>query len=655
MFRAYILTTFMLLLFSSKAQTNEGLKPYSFLHPEISATGIPAVELPAPDPNTLKALDEQDAKTGALPKFSRSIYTQLNLQNCGTWITNPDGSKLWMLHLKSKDALGLIPFYNRFYIPKNATLHVYNSDKSQVLGAFTHINNPESGYYCTGLIQGEQITLEYYQPAEISEQAQIQITEVGYAYRWINSFVDNTRDFGDAAFCEVNANCSEGNNFRNQQRSAVRILVQSSTGQGWCSGNLINNMRHDLTPYLLSAQHCAEGTSNNQYNQWVFYFNYEAPGCSNPSTQGTLANRFLVGCSKKADSNDNGGDSGSDFLLLQFNATVPTNYNPYFSGWNNTNTAPTSGVCFHHPEGDIKKISTYTTTATNNQWGSASGSHWRVRWASTPNGHGVTEPGSSGSCLYNSAGHIVGQLTGGDSYCQSPTLPDYFGKMSYNWTNNGSNSNNRLKPWLDANDYAMTIASGMEPACNLLNLFLKTDEHGSDIRWQIRNSANVVMYAAGPLYDTPNGVTYNVPLCLPDDCYTLTLFDSYGDGLEGNLTGDMKLTGNSGAVTYAQLSNPNFGAQVDFNFCYPVTNLSEITEDAIRVYPNPSSGIFYIQNGTGTLLKATLYDVTGRSVKQITTENNITTLDLSAENSGIYILEVLNANGRSTYKLVVHE
>jgi hypothetical protein len=415
-------------------------------------------------------LDKIDSKTGELPKFSRSVYTNITLDNSGSWSYLPDGGRVWRLQISSAGALALIPFYNKFYLPKGATLHVYTPNKQEMLGAYTHTDNPATGFYCTGLIHGEECVIEYYEPKEVIGKGQLSVNEVGYAYRWVKPLVDNgERGFGDADACEVNVNCSEGNLYQDQKRSVVRILVQSSGGQGWCSGALINNVRLDCTPYLLSAQHCSDGTSSSQFSQWVFYFNYEAPSCSNPVSQGSLASKTVVGCTRKADSNDNGGDTGSDFLLLELNSQPSSTYNVFYSGWNISNTASGSGVSIHHPDADIKKISTYTNTVTSSKWGNTvNGTHWRVVWASTANGHGVTEPGSSGGPLFNAQGQIVGQLTGGDSYCNTPTAPDLYGKFSYNWTSNGNTANRQLKPWLDPDNTGITSLGGSNFPCGVL-------------------------------------------------------------------------------------------------------------------------------------------------------------------------------------------
>ncbi|HVR98186.1 MAG TPA: fibronectin type III domain-containing protein, partial [Thermoanaerobaculia bacterium] len=90
-----------------------------------------------------------------------------------------------------------------------------------------------------------------------------------------------------------------------------------------------------------------------------------------------------------------------------------------------------------------------------------------AKWATDPPGPvtvpGVTEPGSSGSPLYNSAGRFVGQLHGGPSACGATgnNLSDYYGRFSVSWTGGGTNST-RLSNWLDAGATGATAISGID-------------------------------------------------------------------------------------------------------------------------------------------------------------------------------------------------
>jgi hypothetical protein len=259
--------------------------------------------------------------------------------------------------------------------------------------------------------------------------------------------------FGDSEPCQVNANCPEENSQPNANKAAVRILLRNGNLQGWCSGTLINNTAYDFKPYLLTAEHCAiisRFASARDLIDWVFFFNYASPNCSNPATEIGLDNDFLIGASLVARSNDNGGDFGSDFLLLELNNQVPQSFNAIYAGWNRSEINQGQGVCYHHPAGDIKKVSTYKRGATLGSFGEETpNTHWVLSWDQTTNGYGTTEGGSSGSSLLDANGQILGVLTGGSSSCSDKDLNDFYGTMAYGWTRNGSQSINQLRPWLD--------------------------------------------------------------------------------------------------------------------------------------------------------------------------------------------------------------
>ena len=262
--------------------------------------------------------------------------------------------------------------------------------------------------------------------------------------------------------CEVNVRCSpEGDDWTLQKNGVVRLSVVDPGGAGWCSGSVVDNTAHDLKPYILSAFHCGVNSTAANFLVWKAYFLYERTGCTTGSAS---ASKVMTGCVKRADSNDGGGNSGSDFLLVEMNNPIPGNYFPYWNGWNASGTGSTGGVGIHHPAGSEKKISTFTVTTQSSAWG-ATNTHWRVTWASTTNGWGVTEGGSSGSPLFNNAGLIIGTLTGGASYCNSVVPganddPDYYGKLSYHWDMNPGPASEYLGVWLDPVGGGSTTTTG---------------------------------------------------------------------------------------------------------------------------------------------------------------------------------------------------
>ncbi|MGB0177580.1 MAG: T9SS type A sorting domain-containing protein, partial [Owenweeksia sp.] len=139
--------------------------------------------------------------------------------------------------------------------------------------------------------------------------------------------------------------------------------------------------------------------------------------------------------------------------------------------WNRKgDDVPKRGATIHHPNGDIKKISSYNDPATTGSFdGRVSGTHWLVRWNSTANGYGTTEAGSSGCPIYDENGLLRGVLTGGAASCSSVNGQDYFGKFSYSWAGNGNIPSRRLRDWLDPTNTGFLAVNGAYPGDSIPN------------------------------------------------------------------------------------------------------------------------------------------------------------------------------------------
>lgn len=428
--------------------------------------------LSAPSEAELSDAMNHPEKNGDLYVIARLLSVQYNTLNSGQWKYYEDGSKLWRLQVEVENARGLDFYFSKLEIPKGAVIHTYSPNTELFAKPIFENPNLETSAYATPIVTGSTVVLEYFQPADVKGNPVIEVEAVGYYFRGIEFVSDfiakDYSDNGASASCMVNANCSEGSSFQNQKRATVKLIVRIGNSAGLCSGAMINNTAQDCKRYLLTAQHCGASASTANLGQWKFYFNFESPNCANvtSATANTLDNQVLTGCSKRAASGTTSDVSHSDFLLLELSSTIPTAYNVYYAGWDRNTTAASSGVGFHHPSGDIKKVSTYTTSLQSGTWtNGVTNAHWVVRWAQTTNGHAVTEGGSSGSPLFNSAGRIVGDLSGGSSYCSTPNNPDLYGKFSYSWTSAGTTNDRQLKPWLDPNNTGAFTLDGRN-ACD---------------------------------------------------------------------------------------------------------------------------------------------------------------------------------------------
>jgi hypothetical protein len=440
-----ILTLLALGIFSQlKAQISEGGTPPSFNYTSSLRSELVSKDIPVTfNVEDLLLTDEWLVSNGSPLRVATSIPVDLTIEKDGYWSELPGGEKIWQLRIRAEGAKALMLYYKAFFIPEGGKLFIYNADKTQVLGAYTHKTNPRQAAFATEFVAGDDLIREDV-AAPSDEQPLIEINEIGYGYNHLEGTYDS--ELRSSGSCMVNINCSEGTAWQKEKAGVCSTVQKIGKSSYICSGSLVNNTAKDFKPYVLMAYHCMEASSGSsgktvstaeEMKQWLFYFNYERLGCTNsfPATTKTM-----TGCTKMASSPL---DGGSDGLLLLLDQEIPEDYNVYYNGWDRTNTEPLSGVNIHHPDGDYKKISTYTKKGEHATWqGSdsvigARTAHWNVIFAETENGHGVTEGGSSGSPLFNQNHLIVGTLSGGSSSCDNLNGLNLFGKLAYHWNKNG--------------------------------------------------------------------------------------------------------------------------------------------------------------------------------------------------------------------------
>ncbi len=446
MTKSFFLSFFLLLSLVTFSQQGDGGLPKTFKE-VVDYNKIDKRVFDEPNITALKIEDSLTDNSGTAPwRFGFNNNTNINISNSGIWINLPNGDRIWQLVVVCKNALTINLTFSQTVIPTGNELYVYNPSKDFILGKFTasHLYNGELG---TELVPGEMTIVEYFVPKG-SSIGNVNICTVTHGYRTPNEFL--LKAFGGSGACNVNVNCPEGAAWT-QQRNSVVMLVSGSNG--FCTGALINNTLNDGKPYVLTANHCYSNPAT-----WIFRFQWESTSCINPSTSPTF--QSLSGAVLRAQG------TPSDFCLVEItgglvNGTVPAAYTPYFSGWDNTETISPSAVCIHHPSGDIKKIAIENNALISTSFGgSPSNSHWGVlSWDL-----GVTEPGSSGSPLFNQNRRIIGQLHGGASACGASVLSDEYGKVSVSWNPAGSTTSGQLKHWLDPNNTNASFVDGYDPS-----------------------------------------------------------------------------------------------------------------------------------------------------------------------------------------------
>lgn len=539
----------------AQAQLRKAGTPPSFTQRASSAALVKAITTPALDMRALEQEDKLDGENGMPPRFGYPHLVSLDLLQQGQQEVLPNNTRIWRHRIQCPRAISINLLYERFWLPPGGELYIYSADRRQVLGAFTSANNkgPQENpaRFATGLLFTDEIILEYTEPASVEESAIIEIAKIVHGYRLITPPEGfSGRVFGSSGSCQVNVNCPEGANWQDEKKGVAMILVN---GTRWCSGSLLNNTSGDGDLLFLTADHCLTGSldavSNPTANDWSFAWEYESPGCAN---QNPGALQTTVGATLLAN------DTETDFALFRLTEDPrAANYDVYFNGWDRTSSPGVGGVGIHHPSGDIKKISTHSSTPGNMTFGSRpANAFWRIFWDATTNGHSVTEGGSSGSPLFNSSGHVIGQLYGGSSLNCSDPANDVggYGKIQLSWDGFSSGAQRRLRDWLDPAGTAPNSVNGA---------YIAGNGGGGD-----QCSGNVSSFPYTENFES--GITWNQST--GDDFN----WAQNSGGTPSNNTGPTA-AGQGTFYAYMEVSNPNFPSKsaIITSPCFDLTSVTD--------------------------------------------------------------------------------
>ena len=201
------------------------------------------------------------------------------------------------------------------------------------------------------------------------------------------------------------------------------------------------------------------------------------------------------------------------------------------------------------------------------------------------------------------------------------------------------------------NSISQTLAPATAASSLDVSVQIETDRYGSETTWEIRDASNVVVASGGPYNDmSSNGTTVQTPVSVllnaPADCHTFTVFDSYGDGMDGGYgAGNFAVKDAAGNTL---LSGGDFADEDGGKFLSGTTP-SVIEENAINglgVYPNPFTTIATVNFNNNSGIDA-IIEVVNMVGQVVYTENvgnasglqNIT-IDGTSFDAGIYMINV---------------
>ena len=381
------------------------------------------------DPLDYVVLDREDLERDdvGLPfRFAVPNEVSVTPTTHGLWEKLAGNKMRWTCRVRCDNAISMNLGFGRYKMPSSGSMTISDISDDFRIRPFTAEDNKDHGELWTPVVPSNEVVIEI-----IVDRSQKQFVCKNIELTSINSGYRGFKDLsgrGVSGSCNIDVMCAQGDAWWNE----IPSVGAYSLGGWWtCTGAMINNTAEDQTPYFLTANHC--GVTSSSDSSIVVYWNYQNSYCRTPGSSDSGGNgngsfsQFTTGSTMRASSGT------TDFTLTELSSNPNSSWGVTFSGWSRSGSA-SPGAGIHHPQVAEKRISFPDFI-------SGSGNYWTVNWA-----EGTTEPGSSGSPIYDGNHRIVGQLCCGSAACGNDYNDSYGRSISNSWSGGTSSS---LSSWLD--------------------------------------------------------------------------------------------------------------------------------------------------------------------------------------------------------------
>jgi hypothetical protein len=336
------------------------------------------------------------------------------------WTNLANGWRSWSLKVELPGALGMRLHLEDVSLPKGIRIVVYDPSKTDTnaspitaesLGGQRELWTETR--FCDSVMVECQAA-----PGVDTALASFTLRELSHIYTIPSSAGNHKAAIGS---CDNDVTCFP--EWSAQAAGVARLSYVDGGGTYLCTGCLLATTDPSPRDFFLTAHHCI--TSQRTASTLELYWLYQTSVCNGDppgilSVPHTSGGADLVAASLL-----------SDFTLLRLHQAAP----PGTTHLTWSTSSPSDGevlVGIHHPDGQFKRLS-------QGQYIGSDIYFWHVQWFS-----GVTEPGSSGSPLFNANHEVIGQLTGGfngpGSSCDNPSAPDEYGRFDVTFP--------LVKPWI---------------------------------------------------------------------------------------------------------------------------------------------------------------------------------------------------------------
>ncbi|MEE1897593.1 T9SS type A sorting domain-containing protein [Flavobacterium rakeshii] len=210
----------------------------------------------------------------------------------------------------------------------------------------------------------------------------------------------------------------------------------------------------------------------------------------------------------------------------------------------------------------------------------------------------------------------------------------------------------------------------IEAAETSINAVVKvyTDYYPGEISWAIKDSNGTTVANGGPYQpgnaefggggaDANTTKTHYVVLPEAIDCYSVVMYDEFGDGwIYGSTPHGIEIFSHDGTVSIFQklVGSLDFGDELTTNSAFKTNGIlgNETFETAkFSIYPNPTNGI--LNFATQEEVNVSIVDLTGKVVFTASKINDGDSINLSSLQAGMYIAKIKGTSTERIEKIVI--
>jgi hypothetical protein len=410
--------------------------------------------LAATPPNNLgpisdAARDQPPPRRGLL-RVAQNRPIVASMLDRGSWQETPDGNHIWRLAVSSPNALGIRLHFMDFSVDEGRVwIHDQATPRRQTFGPYTGKGRNGDGDFWTELIFSDSIEIEYQPSASIpaSGRPGFRISELTHLWQVGGNIApreSDSRDRSANAFAgrasrplasnttPLNTNCfldvpcytnANSNSYHPEVDAASKasafVVFSDSSGSYQCTGTVLN--APNASPLLLTAGHCINTLA--QALSTIAIFNVVDSSCQQPPFTALTGTQLAslpqtTGIQLLAYADKPFLDESSDYEIhndIDYSLVLLSD----FPEWSTLSLSgyTAAPVAVNAPATSVSAPQGLTLKAA---FGTRLDDLWTNGYDIDQTSEGRIDSGSSGSGLFDGAGHLLGVLSTGASPCDDP-------------------------------------------------------------------------------------------------------------------------------------------------------------------------------------------------------------------------------------------